>query len=109
MDEQARELILLAISQVSTWGTLCPDAAVRTSLCFGFEKRENSSQERFPANGLLGENHECASGSIPPGNKDHIQSEVVRAWVSAVTVCLREGDSFRTRGRDAGEHWSSCI
>lgn len=60
-------------------------------MCFGLQKRENSSQEYFPVNVLLGERHECASSSILPGNKDHILSQLAR-------VCFFHRERVLQRG-----------
>lgn len=68
---------------IITWGTLCPSAAMTVTPRFShLEWKEGE----FQLGGFscksppLGESHQSTSGSVLPGNKDHLQSKQSRLW-----------------------------
>lgn len=87
---------------IITWGTLWPSAAMTVTLCSESNiKKEGEFQpggfscKRRP----LGESYQSASGSVPPGNKDHIQSKQASVWFPPQN----------TAGRQWRDPYSECV
>lgn len=81
---------------IITWGTLYPGAAVTVTLCL----EPNMKREEFQPGGFsckrppLGESHQSASGSVPPGNKDHVQSKQASVWFHRRTRLDASGETL---------------